>query len=288
MTYQPHYDQGQQPASGPPSYGPPPEPQYGPPPGYPQPDAPPQGYPQSGGSQGYPQPDAPPQGYPQSGAPQGYPPPGAPQGYPQYGAPQGTPAPGGPQAYAPAAPEPKKKRKKWPFIVGGIALVTILGCVGMFTLFGLGAKKVAEDLDNNVKGNNAIEGTMNEPATDGKFQFTVTGMQCGVKQVGSADFGEKAQGQFCLVSVTVKNVGQSSEIFSDTSQKAYDKDNTEYSVDSAAAIDANKGTSTFLEDINPGNTVKGKLVFDVPAGTKLTSVVLHESVYTAGVRVALK
>jgi hypothetical protein len=45
---------------------------------------------------------------------------------------------------------------------------------------------------------------------------------------------------------------------------------------------------TFLEDINPGNTVKGKLVFDVPQGTKLASVVLHESMYTAGVKIPLK
>jgi hypothetical protein len=39
---------------------------------------------------------------------------------------------------------------------------------------------------------------------------------------------------------------------------------------------------------NPGNTVRGKLVFDVPDGAKLTSVVLHESMFTAGVRVPLK
>jgi hypothetical protein len=44
---------------------------------------------------------------------------------------------------------------------------------------------------------------------------------------------------------------------------------------------------TFLEDINPGNQVKGTLVFDVPQGTKLTSIVLHESMFTAGVKIPL-
>jgi uncharacterized protein DUF4352 len=241
VTYQPQYDPNQQPASGPPSYGPSQEQlQYSPP-----------------------------------------------QAQQQYGPPLGQPY-GGPQpGYQPHA-QPPKKRKKWPFIVGGVVLVMILGCVGMFTLFGIGAKKVADDLDNNVQGKNAVAGKMNTPATDGKFQFTVTGMKCGVDSVGPEGFGQKAQGEFCLVSVSIKNVGQSAEVFNDSSQKAYDKANTEYSVDSGAAIYANGDASTFLEQINPGNTVKGKLVFDVPQGTKLASVVLHESMYTAGVKIPLK
>jgi hypothetical protein len=45
---------------------------------------------------------------------------------------------------------------------------------------------------------------------------------------------------------------------------------------------------TFLEEVNPGNQVKGTLVFDVPKGTKLASIVLHESFYTEGVRVPLQ
>jgi len=223
-----------------------------------------------------------PQGQQQLGPPQGQQQFGTPQGQQQYDAPPGQPY-AGPQQPLQAP----KKRKKWPFIVGGIVLVMILGCVGVFTLFVGGAKKVADDLDNNVQGKNAVAGKMNAPATDGKFRFTVTGMKCGVDSVGPKGFGEKAQGEFCLVSVSIKNVGTSAEIFNDASQKAYDKANTEYSVDSGAAIYANGDASTFLEDINPGNTVKGKLVFDVPQGTKLASVVLHESMYTAGVKIPL-
>ncbi|RSM44161.1 hypothetical protein DMB66_52525 [Actinoplanes sp. ATCC 53533] len=40
--------------------------------------------------------------------------------------------------------------------------------------------------------------------------------------------------------------------------------------------------------MNPGNTVKGKLVFDVPEGTKLTSLELHDSLFSDGVQVNLK
>jgi hypothetical protein len=176
-------------------------------------------------------------------------------------------------------------------VVGGVALLLILGCVGVSAIFFTGAKSVSDSLqevDDNQKGKNAVEGEMNSPTTDGKFQFTVTAMKCGATRVGSADFGEKAQGQFCFVNVTIKNVGADAELFDGGSQKAYDAKATEYSTDTGAAIHVNDDNQTFLEEINPGNQVKGTLVFDVPKGTKLASIVLHESFYTEGVRVPLR
>ena len=178
---------------------------------------------------------------------------------------------------------PAKKRKKWPFVVGGIALLGLAGCIGMFTLIGKGA----ETLSDNNSGKNAAAGKMNTPATDGKFAFTVTGMKCGVNTVGPKSFGQKAQGEYCLVDVTVKNVAKSAETFDGSPQKAYDANGAEYSHDGSAAIWANNDSKTFLEQINPGNQVKGRLIFDVPKGTKLASVVLHESMFTAGVKVPL-
>ncbi|WP_240669965.1 DUF4352 domain-containing protein [Actinoplanes solisilvae] len=201
---------------------------------------------------------------------------------PTSGASHGAPPPG----YAPIPP-PKKKRK-WPWIVGGIVLLGIVGCIGVFTLFVGGAAKVATDLDNNNKGKNAVAGEMNSPATDGKFEFTVTSMKCGAKQVGSDLLNAKAQGQFCQVSVTVKNIADSAETFDGSSQKAYDASEVEYSYDGTASLYVNDQNQTFLEQINPGNQVKGVLVYDVPAGTKLTSIVLHESAFTEGVRIPLK
>lgn len=199
--------------------------------------------------------------------------------------PPGSVLPAGQQPEPPA-----KKRKKWPWVVGGIALVMILGCVGVFALVGFGANEVSkgiDELDKNQKGQNAVEGKMNTPATDGKFEFTVTSMKCGATSVGPKEFGAKAQGEFCMVDVTVKNTGDSAELFDSSSQKMFDAKGTEFSVDSAAETYANEQNQTFLESINPGNQVKGTLIFDVPKGTKLTSIVLHESMFTAGIKVAL-
>lgn len=199
---------------------------------------------------------------------------------------QPPPQSGPPAGYYPPTPEVPKKRKKWPWIVGGIALVMVLGCVGFFTLIVGGTGAALKSADDNQKGKNAVAGQLGKPAKDGKFEFTVTGQKCGAESVGG-EFGQKAQGQFCIVDVRVRNVGTSAEVFNDSSQKGYDAKGVEYSVDSGAGIYANKDSSTFLEQINPGNTVRGKLVFDMPAGSKLASVVVHESMFTAGVKVPL-
>ncbi|GAB4106554.1 hypothetical protein GCM10028790_55730 [Micromonospora taraxaci] len=126
-----------------------------------------------------------------------------------------------------------------------------------------------------------------QPARDGKFEFTVKSSKCGVAKVGSEPLGQKAQGQFCLVTVNVKNIGKEAQMFDGSSQKAYAADGTEYSADSGAAIYANKNAETFLNDVNPGNQVTGVVVFDIPKNVKLTKLELHDSMFSGGVDVAL-
>ncbi|MEU8333768.1 DUF4352 domain-containing protein [Micromonospora sp. NPDC048839] len=126
-----------------------------------------------------------------------------------------------------------------------------------------------------------------QPARDGKFEFTVKSTKCGVAKVGSDPLGQKAQGQFCLVTLNVKNIGKEAQMFDGSSQKAYAADGAEYSADSGAAIYANKNAETFLNDINPGNQVNGVVVFDIPKNVKLTKLELHDSMFSGGVDVAL-
>ena len=60
----------------------------------------------------------------------------------------------------------------------------------------------------------------------------------------------------------------------------------DFSADSEASI--YDGSSEVLwEEINPGNSVKGKVYFDIPKGAKLTSLELHDSMFSGGVTVDL-
>ncbi|RKF25531.1 DUF4352 domain-containing protein [Micromonospora globbae] len=126
-----------------------------------------------------------------------------------------------------------------------------------------------------------------QAARDGKFEFTVKSSKCGVAKVGSDLIGDKAQGQFCLITVNVKNIGKEPQTLVDSSQKAYAADGTEYSTDSEAAIYANKDQQTLFNEINPGNQVTGVLVFDIPKKAKLAKLELHDSPFSGGVEVSL-
>lgn len=126
-----------------------------------------------------------------------------------------------------------------------------------------------------------------DPVRDGKFEFTVQRVKCGVSKVGTDLLGATAQGQFCLVTVKVKNIAKEPQSFSDSYQKAYAADGTEYTSDSEAGIYANKDAATLFNEINPGNGITGVLVYDIPEKAKLAKLELHDSMFSGGVTVQL-
>ncbi|MBL7255498.1 DUF4352 domain-containing protein [Actinoplanes sp. LDG1-01] len=166
----------------------------------------------------------------------------------------------------------------------------ILGCVGVFAFVLNGAKEAVETLDDNASGKNAVAGEMNKAARDGSFEFTVKSMDCTKSSLGPAAYPTKAQGTFCVVTLTVKNVGDKAQFFDGSSQKAFDAKGTQFSDHLEGGVAANSGSSAMIQEINPGNQVTGKLVYDVPKGTKLTSIELHDSfsLLTGGVKIPLK
>jgi hypothetical protein len=46
-------------------------------------------------------------------------------------------------------------------------------------------------------------------------------------------------------------------------------------------------SQAFLNNINPGNSVDGALVFDVPEGLAPAAIELHDSSFSSGLTVAL-
>jgi len=124
-----------------------------------------------------------------------------------------------------------------------------------------------------------------DPVRDGKFEFTVSKMDCSKKKVGDQYLSTTAQGKFCLVTVTVKNIGDEAQLLDSSSQKALDAKGTTYDADGTAAMYVNKNAETFLNNINPGNQVKGVIPFDVPKSVTVTALELHDSSFSEGVTV---
>ncbi len=128
---------------------------------------------------------------------------------------------------------------------------------------------------------------LNASVRDGKFEFVVTKVDCGKSQVGSNPLVKKAQGQFCLVSLTVKNVANESQYLDGGSQMAMDAQGRKFSADSTAGIYLGDQGNTFLTPINPGNSVQGQVVFDIPKDAKIVKIELHDSPFSQGVAVAV-
>ncbi|MFD0854136.1 DUF4352 domain-containing protein, partial [Actinomadura adrarensis] len=160
---------------------------------------------------------------------------------------------------------------------------------------GSGAGSGAASGEPEKSGGSQQKGASKKPVTngigreyrDGKFAFTVTRVKKGVSQVGDSFLAEKAQGQFVLVYVTVKNIGDEARTFHNSSQYLYDTGGRKFESDGEAGIVMGDESKAFLEDINPGNSVKGILVFDVPKGVKLKSIEMHDSMFSGGVTIPL-
>lgn len=206
-------------------------------------------------------------------------------------APTGAPLPNG------KAKRPFYKRKLvW--LLGVIVLIAIIVAVnqdnGSSTTSapaGTPAPSAAEAPAAPVSEAPAAKPAASDPGIgtsvrDGKFEFVVTSIEPGVAEIGSAPISTKAQGQFILVNVNVKNISNEAQPFDGGSAKAFDSQGRQFTSSSSAAIYL-PDSNSFFTPINPGNSVDSKVVFDVPADAQLTSIELHDSMFSEGVTVKL-
>lgn len=122
---------------------------------------------------------------------------------------------------------------------------------------------------------------------DGKFEFTIRSVKCGIAVVGDNQFlQEKAQGHFCAVQLTVENIGGEPQSMFADNQYAFDLKGRKFSANPMASM-ADERSQVLWEEINPGNAVKGNVYFDVPKGAKVASLELHDSAFSRGVTVRL-
>jgi hypothetical protein len=128
---------------------------------------------------------------------------------------------------------------------------------------------------------------LGKPVRDGKFEFTVQSVKCGIAKVGDNPYlTEKAQGQFCAVLLSVENIGKEPQSMFADNQYAFDAKNRKFSANTKASL-VDESSQVLWEEINPGNSVKGKVYFDIPKGAKLTGLELHDSMFSGGVKVRL-
>lgn len=230
---------------------------------------------------------------PQPGYGQQYP--AGPNVQPQYGfAPQ---SPG-----AQPVNQPSKKRRKWPWVLGVlVVLIVIIAAVsgggsesdssssstsGGTAQQGAGEQKSDAGKSGSGRGDDAA--ALNTPVRDGKFEFVVTGVEKGLSSVGDNPYlTEQAQGQFVVVSMTVQNTSKEPKSFSPSEQKLMDDQGRSFEPSTSAQIALGGSDIPVWDNINPGNTVDAKVVYDMPKDANPATLELHDSMFSGGVKVRL-
>ena len=127
---------------------------------------------------------------------------------------------------------------------------------------------------------------LGQEATDGDLTFVVTAVEDGPPIIGPPDSGTEAQGKFVLVTMTVTNHGDSPRSLVGDNQFLIDTEGQKASANTEAAVHLSNASSLF-EEINPGKTVTGVVVFDISADATPAGVELHDSALSDGVTVAV-
>jgi hypothetical protein len=128
-------------------------------------------------------------------------------------------------------------------------------------------------------------GAIGQSVRDGSFAFVVTYAKPPLKTVKDRSGAVQiAEGQFVIVGVDVTNIGYEPRTLSATDQFVANLQGQRFATSSATS--SLKGIPQ--EKLNPGHTATGvPLLFDLPFGAAVTSIELHDSLSSPGVKVKL-
>ena len=133
----------------------------------------------------------------------------------------------------------------------------------------------------------AAEPGLNQAVRDGKFEFVVRSISCGHESLANGWLRAQAQGQYCVIEMSVANIGTEAQRFADGLQKAYGPEGNLYAADTGAGVVANGNGDAIWNVVNPGNTLTVKVVFDIPPSASINRIELHDSPLSHGVTVDL-
>ncbi|WP_084500324.1 DUF4352 domain-containing protein [Brevibacterium album] len=223
------------------------------------------------------------------------------QQWAQQPAQQWAPQPG-PPAPAPQRGRPRKPLlKRWWFWVLVVLAVIVIGAAlgggddsaedagGSSAEAGAaesGAEESGAEEGGAAEEEPAAEYGLGDTVVSGDWEVTVKAVEEGVAEVGNEYLGATAQGQFVVVDLAVKNAGSSPEYFFENNITLSDESGNSYNSDSEAGIYADED-ALFLEEINPGNTAEGVLVFDVPTEVSPSHLEFQGGIFSEAASVSL-
>ena len=198
---------------------------------------------------------------------------------------------GPPTAPAPRRPWYRRKLMLVPLAVVALLLLTALnqaGDRGSGSGAGPGANSRPPDARGGTRATTTAParsggtGGLTLRGRDGKLEFTVLSMSCGHRTAGQPPLRAVANGQYCFVHLSVRNLGDQAWT-PPVNQFLWDTAGERHSIDPRGSIAL--GSERLLTQLAPRQRVSGTLVFELPKGAKPERLVLHDSLLSFGVNI---
>ena len=161
----------------------------------------------------------------------------------------------------------------------GLAIAGLVIGILMFSVFMWAIiKPEIQEGNSNVTTNDGtisqINSQPNQPqiykfgdkVVTGDFAYTFNSYQT-TNYVGNEYFGEKADGMFLVIDVTIENIGKESKTLWSSNVVVIDDQQRRFEHDTVAEIYLN-GKAFNFEQMQPGLPKTGKIIFDVPQNLK--------------------
>jgi hypothetical protein len=128
---------------------------------------------------------------------------------------------------------------------------------------------------------------LGDPVRDEPLEFTVTTLECDVRQIGGNWLNAVPQGQFCVLKINVENFSDRSQAFYGDHQVLVTTKGQRYapSADAASYLDQSR---SLREVIDPGDQLISRVVYDIPKRSTPERIDLHASLDSPGVAVVLR
>jgi hypothetical protein len=108
----------------------------------------------------------------------------------------------------------------------------------------------------------------------GALEFVVRDVRCGLKQVGRDSNAQQTAGQFCVVTISVRNLSDLTLSLLQDAQRVIGGNGSEYVMQALATAANEPANANWFTGIGPGALVSGAFVFELPEGVGLAHVVL--------------
>lgn len=96
-------------------------------------------------------------------------------------------------------------------------------------------------------------------------------METGIDYVSNGFLRSDAEGQYVIVHVTVRNIGNNSRTLRMSAQQLHDPQGRTYAAGDRSAMMSMSEPKSFPSSVGPGEAVRAELLFDVSTGARLAA-----------------